>query len=165
MIIFRHASMKDLQLLKHWDKQPHVIESDPNDDWNWESELLYSPDWREMLIAEIDGRPLGFVQIIDPALEISRYWGDIEAGYRAIDIWIGDANDLGKGYGTVMMNLAIERCFSNPDVHTILIDPLASNTNAHRFYEKLGFRFFEERTFGNDHCHVYQLNRNEKINT
>jgi aminoglycoside 6'-N-acetyltransferase len=159
MIALRPATIDDLELLSHWDNQPHVIDSNPNDDWEWETELSRAPGWREMLIAEHAGRPVGFVQIIDPALEESRYWGDTGEGYRAIDIWIGEKKDLRKGYGTELMKMAIERCFSEPDVHTILIDPLASNTRAHRFYEKLGFRFLEERTFGEDHCFVYRLNR------
>jgi hypothetical protein len=33
MINLRHATSADLQLLRHWDEQPHVIFSDPNDDW------------------------------------------------------------------------------------------------------------------------------------
>ncbi len=51
----RPATPDDLGLLRHWDQQPHVVASDPNDDWNWETELARSPDWREQLIAEIDG--------------------------------------------------------------------------------------------------------------
>jgi RimJ/RimL family protein N-acetyltransferase len=74
------------------------------------------------------GRPIGFVQIIDPAREESHYWGDCEPNLRAIDIWIGEADCLNKGYGTQMMRLAIERCFADPSVTAILIDPLASNT-------------------------------------
>jgi len=161
MITFRPASIVDLRLLKHWDRQPHVIAANPNDDWEWEKELKYSPGWREQLIAELNGRPVGFIQIIDPAREESRYWGDIGHGYRAIDIWIGEENDLGKGYGTEMMKLAIDRCFSAPDVHTILIDPLASNKLAHRFYERFGFRFLESRFFEKDNCYVYKLDCKE----
>ena len=62
MIHLRPATANDLQLLKHWDEQPHVISADPNDDWGWEVELDRSPDWREQLIAHIDDRPIGFVQ-------------------------------------------------------------------------------------------------------
>ncbi|WP_308737902.1 GNAT family N-acetyltransferase [Nostoc sp. 'Peltigera membranacea cyanobiont' N6] len=90
------------------------------------------------MIAQINGRPIGFVQIIDPAREESRYWGDVAPDLRAIDIWIGEETDLGKGYGTKMMQLALNRCFADPRVTTVLIDPLASNTRAHRFYERLG---------------------------
>lgn len=158
-INLRPAGMNDLKLLQHWDRQPHVIAANPNDDWEWETELPRSPQWRELLIAELDGRPIGFVQIIDPALEESHYWGDIDEGYRAIDIWIGEADDHGKGYGTIMMRLAIDRCFANADVKAVLVDPLAANTQAHRFYERLGFRFVEERRFGRDDCFVYRLDR------
>jgi aminoglycoside 6'-N-acetyltransferase len=101
----RSATPADLDLLRHWDEQPHVTASDPNDDWGWEVELERNPEWREQLIAEIDGRPIGFIQIIDP---------------------------------------------------------LASNTRAHRFYERLGFQFVERRQFGDDDCFVYRINRVEK---
>lgn len=159
MITFRPALPSDLQLLLHWDSQRHVIESDPNDDWNWEGELQRNPPWREQLIAELGGRPIGFVQIIDPALEETGYWGAAGPGFRAIDIWIGEASDLGKGHGTTIMKLAISRCFEQSAVRAILIDPLASNTRAHRFYERLGFQFQESRIFGDDECHVYCLSR------
>ena len=159
MLHLRPATIKDLELLRRWDEEPHVVESDPNDDWGWEVELTRNPDWREQLIAEVDGRSIGFIQIIDPALEDSHYWGEIESNLRAIDIWIGEEEELGKGYGTQMMKLAIDRCFADPLVMAILIDPLASNTRAHRFYERLGFQFIEPRQFGDDECFVYRLNR------
>lgn len=159
MVNLRCATPADLALLQHWDEQPHVIDSDPNDDWHWDVELERAPDWREQLIAEIDGRPIGFIQIIDPAREDSHYWGDVPANLRAIDIWIGEETDLGKGYGTQMMQLAIARCFADPVVTAILIDPLSNNTRAHRFYERLGFQFVEHRRFGDDDCSVYRLDR------
>src|SRR5690606_32626184 len=90
-VLLRSASIDDLELLRRWDEQPHVIESDPNDDWGWETELARSPDWREQLIAEVDGRPIGYVEIIDPARDEEHYWGeDIAPNLRAIDIWIGE---------------------------------------------------------------------------
>jgi len=158
MIYLRPANPDDLALLRYWDEQPHVISSDPNDDWAWDTELARSPDWREQLIAELDGRPIGFVQIIAPAREDSHYWGDVAEDLRAIDIWIGEESDLGKGYGTEMMKLAIARCFSESVVKAILVDPLARNTRAHKFYENLGFRFVESRQFAEDDCFVYRLN-------
>ena len=155
----RPAGPADLALLRRWDDQPHVLASDPNDDWEWETELGRSPDWREQLVAEVDGRPIGFVQIIDPQREESHYWGDVPPGLRAVDLWIGEESDLGKGYGTKMMELALARCFADPQVRAVLIDPLASNARAHRFYERMGFRFVERRSFGRDECFVYRLDR------
>lgn len=157
----RRATLADLELLRRWDEQPHVVDSDPNDDWDWEQELGRDPDWREQLIAEAEGRPIGFIQIIDPAREESHYWGDCAANLRAIDIWIGESADLGRGFGTQMMQLALERCFAVPEVQAVLIDPLSSNAKALRFYERMGFRFVERRHFGDDDCAVYRLERSQ----
>ena len=114
-------------------------------------------DWSELLIAEFDGRPIGFLQIIDPAREDSHYWGNIEENSRAIDIWIGETTALGRGFGTRMMHLALKKCFADPHVEAVLLDPLATNTRAHRFYERLGFRPIGLRRFGQDDCIVYRL--------
>lgn len=143
--------------------QPHIVACNPNDDWNWENELSRSPEWREQLIAEIDDRPVGYVEIIDPALEDEHYWGDVSPGLRAIDIWIGEAADLGRGYGTRMMQLALARCFGDMTVMAVLVDPLISNERAQRFYERMGFRFVEQRRFGDDECFVYRLDRADYI--
>ena len=155
----RPATPDDLGLLRHWDQQPHVVASDPNGDRNWEIELARAPDWREQLIAEVDGRPIGFIQIIDPAREETHCWSCTQPGRRAIDIWIGEESDLGRGYGTQMMKLAIERCFANPTVTAVLVDPLDSNSGAHRFYERLGFEYVVQRRLGEDSCFVYRLTR------
>ena len=158
-IQLRPACLQDLALLQYWDTQPHVWNSDPDDAWNWPEELNQDPEWREQLVAELDGRPIGFIQIIDPLLEESHYWGEVPANLRAIDIWIGEADELNKGYGTEMMTQALDRCFIHPEVTAVLIDPLASNTKAIRFYERMGFEFVERRMFDEDDCLVYRMRR------
>lgn len=159
LVFLRPACIRDVALLKHWDTLEHVVESDPNDDWNWEEELSREVFWREQLLAEINGKAIGFVQIIDPYFEETHYWGSVQQNLRAIDIWIGEKEYLNKGYGTQMMRHAINRCFTTPEVTSILIDPLANNIRAHRFYERLGFQFLEKRKFGEDDCFVYSLSR------
>jgi len=161
MVQLRKATIEDLKILEYWDKQEHVIESDPNDDWNWELELNREPAWRAQLIAEISGKPIGFIQIIDPAKEESKYWGEMEENKRAIDIWIGEKENLGKGYGTKMMRKALEICFENPDVDEVLIDPIESNEKAIQFYKKIGFEFKEKRVFYDDKCEVYSISRSK----
>ncbi len=84
----RSATSADLTWLRHWDEQPHVVASNPNDKWDWEVELLHNFLGREQLIAEINGRPIGFIEITDPARDDSNYWGDVAFNLRAIDIWL-----------------------------------------------------------------------------
>lgn len=158
-VYFRKAEATDLDLLQSWDQQAHVIASDPDSDWNWAYELKRTPAWREQLIAMFEETPIGMVQIIDPFLEETHYWGEVEMNLRAIDIWIGPPEYLNRGLGTQMIKMAIERCFAKQAVKAIIIDPLVSNTAAHRFYERLGFRQMERRFFANDECFVYRLDR------
>ncbi|MEN9644661.1 MAG: hypothetical protein RL238_1330 [Actinomycetota bacterium] len=156
----RDATPDDLERLLQWDRDPDVSASGgDDDDFDWAYELPRSVPWRELLIAEEDGRPVGFMQLIDAREEESRYWGDIEAGIWAIDIWIGAPADRGRGIGAEMMRIALDRCFARPDVHTVLIDPLRRNERAIRFYERLGFERVEVRWFDTDECAVMRMRR------
>jgi aminoglycoside 6'-N-acetyltransferase len=159
-VVLRSATLADVPMLEQWDEEPHVVASSGEDDAiDWPTEIAETGGWAEQLIAEENGRPVGIVQVIDPYLDPSRYWGDCDPGLRAIDIWIGSRDDLGRGLGTEMIRQALDRCFASPDVTAVLIDPLESNVAARRFYERLGFVGVGPRTFGADHCWVYRLDR------
>lgn len=161
-ISLRPATPADVPLLRRWHEAPHVAAAGGDGDWNdwdWENQLGRTVPWREMLIAESGGQPLGFVQIIDPAEEDSHYWGDCPAGLRAIDIWIGEAADLRRGFGRQMMRRALDRCFADAGVTAVLVDPMADNIAAHRFYEAMGFRQVGPRRFGPDDCLVFSIDR------
>jgi len=157
----RRASDDDVALLDYWDTKPHVIAATGDDDvQDWADEIHGEPGIYDVFLAELDdGRAIGVVQIIDPQLEPSHYWGEVEANLRAIDIWIGEEDDLGRGFGTTMMQLALERCFAPPQVTAVLIDPLESNTRAINFYERLGFVSLGLQVFGGDRCLVHRLSR------
>lgn len=60
-----------------------------------------------------------------------------------------------------MMRVALQRCFANPRVTAIVIDPLASNVRAHKFYRRMGFKPVGRRTFGRDDCLVHELTRQD----
>lgn len=167
-MILRRARAGDAATLSAWDEKPHVkwctgydpdlpLPVEAREDWP--VEIARNVDWLEILIGEMDGRAIGVVQIIDPHDEETHYWGDCAPNQRAIDIWIGEESDLGRGYGTQMMREAIDRCFSDPAVTNILIDPLLINTKAIRFYRRLGFVDVGERWFDDDHCLVMELRR------
>jgi aminoglycoside 6'-N-acetyltransferase len=165
-IQLRKANLNDLLLLKYWDSKPHVLFATGNDkpeEDKWLEEQLKKPsDFVWIFIAELEGRPIGVLQIVDPALEETHYWGEnVSQNLRAIDIWIGEESDLSKGYGTIMMTLGINKCFENPKISSIIIDPLEKNHKAIKFYQKLGFQFIENKYFDDDYCAVHEL---KKIN-
>jgi aminoglycoside 6'-N-acetyltransferase len=163
----RPAVLEDADVLAQWDREPHVIACSTDDP---DADIAFGGiEWREELadqsavsfyrIAEVDGRPIGVMQICDPHLEPTHYWGDIEPNLRAMDIWIGPPEALNRGYGTRMMTLAIDDAFADPRVTGIVIDPLNSNTEARRFYQRLGFEIVGRRRFDEDDCLVHRLTR------
>lgn len=171
MISLRAATVQDAELLRRWERSPHVVAAKnsvlPTEEelaaqeaeWSWEVEAARDVPWREMMVAETSGRPVGYVAIIDPAEEESHYWGDCGPDLRAVDIWLGDPADLGRGYGTEIMRQVLARCFAPPHVTAVLIDPLVSNVRSIRFYQRLGFAHVGDRSFGDDQCAVYRLDR------
>lgn len=168
-IILRPATVEDVPLFERWDKQPHVISATTDDpdaekafeDADWPDELASQNKHSKYCVAELNGRPIGAMQMIDPHRESTHYWGEIQPNLRALDIWIGEPDCLGKGYGETMMRLAFQTCFADPAVTAIVIDPLASNERAHRFYRRLGFKPLGRRFFGDDDCLVHELVRED----
>lgn len=67
-------------------------------DCDWAGDLRSRTSSR-VYIGELDGRPIGAMQIIDPHREATHYWGDIEPNLRALDIWIGAAADRRTSHG------------------------------------------------------------------
>lgn len=167
LVRLRPATLDDIPTLKAWDREPHVIACSSDDadaevafgGQDWIEEIETGSDVSFHLIAEVDGRPIGAMQVCDPHLEPTHYWGEIEPNLRAMDIWIGPADALNRGYGTRMMMLAINDAFADPAVTAIVIDPLNTNVDAHRFYRRLGFAVVGRRMFDEDDCLVMRLER------
>jgi aminoglycoside 6'-N-acetyltransferase len=157
----RRATVDDIPLLHEWDRDPDVLASSGEDggDFDWDFEVPRDVSWRELLIAEVDGEPVGFMQLIDAAEEETHYWGDLEQGPWAIDIWIGSSRHRGQGIGESMMRQALDRCFARPGVDHVLIDPLLRNERAIRFYERIGFTHVGVRWFDTDECAVMRFDR------
>ena len=168
-VTLRPATPPDVVWFDRWDSDPGVIAATSDDpgatvafaDTDWAEELAAQDENSQYFIAELDGRPIGAMQVCDPHLESGHYWGEIAPNLRAIDIWIGSADDRGKGYGATMMRLALDRCFADPRVTAVVIDPLASNERAQRFYRRLGFKPIGRRSFGDDDCLVHELTRQD----
>ena len=154
--------LDDVVWIEVWDRDRDVVAAiggGASDWYDWPAELEREVAWRELLIAEEDGRPVGFVQLADAVEEESHYWGDVEPGSWSLDIWIGAPGDRARGLGAQVMRAVIDRCFGRHGAERILIDPLVTNDRAIAFYERLGFEPVEERDFDGDRCLVMRLVR------
>lgn len=144
-------AIDDVALLVRWDGDADVAAAlgGPGAGWyDWPTEIVRDVAWRELLIAEEHGRPIGFVQLADAAEEESHYWGDIEPGTWALDIWIGSPDDRGRGLGTEAMKVALERVVDQHGAERVVIDPAVDNHRAIAFYERIGFERIGIRRFG-----------------
>lgn len=163
-VALREARSSDVAHLERWDEEPAVIaatgaEGDDDEAYDWAGEISRALVWRDILIAEWKGRPVGVVIVIDAAEEETHYWGDIEPGTAALDIWIGEPEARGHGVGSAMMRAALARWFDERGARRAVIDPLLTNRDAIRFYRRLGFVEKGPRLFGGDHCLVMEMTR------
>ena len=164
-VVLRAATIDDVSLLEKWDEDEEAASWGGDDDnYDWDYELPRSVEWREFLIAEVDSVPVGMVVIIDALQEESHYWGDdAPQNSWAIDIWIGESEYRSKGHGTKMMEEAFTLCFVKHGAHSIVIDPLQSNTRAIAFYRRLGFKEVGPRQFGDDECLVMSFTKPDDL--
>lgn len=91
-----------------------------------------SPDNR-LIVAELDGRVVGTLQItLIPGLSFRGAWrGQIEA-VRIV------SDQRGNGLGAAMIDWAVDRCRER-DCFMVQLTSSSSRTDAHRFYERLGW--------------------------
>ncbi len=88
-------TIDDVALLVRWDDDPEVaaaIGGSGADWYDWPAELIRDVPWRELLIAEEDGRPIGFVQLIDAGEEESPRLG----GHRTADMGAGHLDRIAR---------------------------------------------------------------------
>ena len=77
----RSATIDDAELLDRWSREPHVIVAttdDPAADRAfegavWADELASQSEVSRYLIAEVAGRPIGAMQLVDPHLKPEHY--------------------------------------------------------------------------------------------
>lgn len=164
-IVLRRTTLVDLPTLRVWDADAEVVASGAGRSAEvWAAELPREVDWYEPLIAELDGEPVGYVELIDAAREESHYWGDdVEVGAWGLDIWVGRPADRARGIGTAIMHAALRRCFTVHRASAVLLDPLPTNSRACRFYERLGFQLLGVRRLGDDDCCVYRMGRDDYL--
>ena len=70
---------------------------------------------------------------------------DYKNGRAELGIFIGDEDNLSKGYGSEAINLIINFAFNEIRLHTVMLTVFANNPRAIKAYTKCGFKEFGRR--------------------
>lgn len=135
-------------LLHGWLNQPHAQEwwGEPHE----ELRLIYAIEdgEHEPFIAMINYEPIAYIQCWWPSKHPDLPWQyGMTSTTRGIDITIGDEDNLGKGYGPLIIKHFAAKLFAKGTTR-LVIDPRKTNMRAVRAYMKAGFVPYDE--YGSD---------------
>ena len=144
MVTFIPVTEAHRPLLQGWLQQPHWREwwGEPEE----ELRLIYAVEEGEHLpfIASINDEPIAYVQCWWPASHPEVSWvKDMAITERGIDISIGDASNLGKGLGSLIVKHFAAKLFAEGATR-LIIDPDQRNERAIAAYMKAGFTPYAE---------------------
>lgn len=154
MFDFRKLSNDDLPLMFEWLSKPHVKQWwDDGEDTLEKVALHYGVDDAEsekfILVEKINGveKPIGYFQYYFAA--------DGEIG---IDQFIGEEDYLNKGVGERAIKQFVKLIVERHNPPRVIVDPPPENKRAIRCYEKVGFKFYENRkTDGGETARMMRL--------
>jgi aminoglycoside 6'-N-acetyltransferase len=147
-IEFRRVAPADLPLLRQWMCGSHWREwwGEPERELGYIVDMIEGRDSTEPYLFCVDGRPVGYIQVWFVAPHQNHEWSSdnpwlLELPSKAVgvDLAIGEAEDLSKGYGTAALRQFVEE-LQNRGHHDIIIDPDPANRRAVCAYRKAGFR-------------------------
>jgi len=129
----------DLPLVRHWLGEPHVVRwwGEPDQQFDLVKGDLDEPAMDQFIVTR-DGRPFGYLQCYDPA-SWDNCLGPQPAGTRGIDQFIGEADMLDCGHGSLFIRSFVDRLLTSRTPR-VVTDPDPANARAIRAYEKAGFR-------------------------
>jgi RimJ/RimL family protein N-acetyltransferase len=163
MITLQPLTTSDLDLLVQWMNQPHVKTWWPDNLTDQEIRTKYGNRIGSTaivpLIISVDEKPIGFLQYYDVTQAPDDWNKDEPAGTIGFDIYIGEKEYLGKGYGTAAISLMIKQLFTNPNIAKIIVDVDPKNQAAIRAYEKAGLRFVRTAQTAEGFIHVMELRK------
>ena len=144
--VFRPLRPADLPTLHDWLTRPHVAEWWRPTPTFAELEEEYAEHFAgtsgvKPYIVLANGAPIGYIQSYTAMGSGGGWWPDErDPGVRGIDQFLANAEDLGRGLGSLMVRTFVEALFADPAVTRVQTDPDPRNARAIRAYEKTGFR-------------------------
>jgi aminoglycoside 6'-N-acetyltransferase len=137
---FSRMTEADLPLIKHWLEQPHVLEW-----WGSTHEQfeIVSGDLQvetmQQYIVSLGERPFAYIQCYDPGNWPEGGLGDHPPGTVGIDQFIGEADMVNRGHGSVFIKAFVDARIAD-GAPRVITDPDPANERAIRAYEKAGLR-------------------------
>jgi aminoglycoside 6'-N-acetyltransferase len=143
--------VRDYELMSKWLTNPRVLQFYEGRDSPLSLEQIAEKYEPRILVAEgvtpclllLRGTAIGYLQY-DPIAEdttVSYGLGDGNiADVYALDMFIGEPDFWGRGFGTRAVSLFLEYLFGIRDARKVVTDPHVDNVRAIRFYEKCGFQ-------------------------
>lgn len=158
-IIFQKLQIKDLPLMQLWLSQPAIHQWYDKDKQNTMEEInnRYGPKIKgdqptDCYLVLYENNPVAYIQTykVNDWPEFGDYVG-YDDHSASIDLFIGDINFMGKGFGTLMIKKFLnEIVFTNDDITTCIIGPEPKNTRAIKSYQKAGFKYIKTVQVGNE---------------
>lgn len=138
-IAFAPVTRDHFPLLRRWIATPHVAAwwGEVEAEMRLIDEHLAS-DAVRMFVFSVAGRAAGFIQTYRAADWPGHGFDDEAPGTVGIDLFIGEAELLGRGIGVAVIEAFCARLFAE-GAPAIVIDPDPANARAVRAYEKAGF--------------------------
>ncbi len=162
LISFKSLSKSDIKQIYDWIQQPHVKKwwQDPEnwDEFKQKFEDKLQSQYRACFVIYIENEPIGYIQ----TYQANRFfeWLHQPEGTYGMDLFIGDSDFIGKGYGTQIVSKFVKELFKWPQVARIIINPDINNIAAVRAYEKAGFKKLYEIKRENDTEILMEIHKN-----
>lgn len=145
-IVFRPVERSDAPLLRRWLEAEHVRQwwPHPIDEQLEEVWELRAASWGEALLWGTPTRWLGYMQWYDAFEEASEFWrGVLAHNSIGLDMYIGEADALGQGYGSRAARAIIEQLHAAQGWRHFHIDPHVGQRTRHSRLPEGGFQALE----------------------
>jgi aminoglycoside 6'-N-acetyltransferase len=135
---FRVMTADDLPMIRCWLLEPHVREwwGDPAEQYALVSGDLDEPAMDQYIVSA-DGQPFAYLQCYELTAWNSGF-GAQPAGARGIDLFIGEADMIGRGHGSALIRAFVDERLKG-SAPRVVTDPDPENRRATRAYENAGF--------------------------
>lgn len=145
-ITFKPMQFSDFRQIYDWIKQPHVSNwwSDPSEWSEFKLKFQHKLEslYRSCFIIYVDNAAIGYIQ----SYVANKFpeWPEEPDGTYGMDLFIGEADYIGRGFGSRIVAQFVRELFTSPEVVRIIISPDVKNIAAIKSYERAGFKVVKE---------------------